>query len=125
MRQALVLWSAWLVLMCGTNLATPLYAVYRERFGFSSIVLTTVFAAYAVVLIPALMLFGGLSDRFGRRPVVAAGLLTAIAGLALFAAARGTVWLYAARVCQGAAVGMASPAATRACRRRSAPTSSA
>ena len=66
---ALNVWAAWLVLMAGANLATPLYAVYAQTFGFSSLVLTTIFATYAVVLVPALILFGRLSDRFGRRPV--------------------------------------------------------
>ena len=58
----------------GVHGATPLYAVYAERFGFSPLVLTAIFATYAIVLVPALVLFGRLSDRFGRRPVVAAGL---------------------------------------------------
>jgi MFS family permease len=66
----LAVWAGWFVLMAGANLATPLYAVYARKFGFSSLVLTTVFATYAVVLVPALVLFGRLSDRLGRRPVV-------------------------------------------------------
>ena len=112
---ALVLvWIAWLVVMTGTNLATPLYAVYAARFGFSNLVLTAIFAAYAIVLMPALLLFGRLSDRFGRRPVMFAGLLVACGGLALFAAAQGTVWLVGARVLQGLAVGMISGPATAA-----------
>jgi MFS family permease len=72
-----IVWAAWLVLMTGANVATPLYAVYAERFGFSSLVLTAIFATYAVVLVPSLILFGRLSDRFGRRPVVLAGLAVA------------------------------------------------
>jgi MFS family permease len=100
--------------MVGINLATPLYSVYADRFGFSSLVLTAIFAAYAVVLIPALVLFGRLSDRFGRRPVLLAGLIVACAGLGLFAAAQGTAWLFGARVLQGLAVGMVSGAATAA-----------
>ncbi|MGH2977809.1 MAG: MFS transporter [Gaiellaceae bacterium] len=107
-------WLAWLVLMAGANLATPLYAVYAKQFGFSPVVLTAIFATYAIVLVPALVLFGRLSDRFGRRPVVAAGLATACVGLALFAAAQGTAWLFAARATQGLAVGMISGAATAA-----------
>ncbi len=107
-------WLAWLVLMTGANLATPLYAVYSERFHFSPLVLTAIFATYAIVLVPALVLFGRLSDRFGRRPVVAVGLATACAGLALFAAAQGTGWLFVARAVQGLAVGMISGAATAA-----------
>jgi MFS family permease len=107
-------WAAWLVLMCGANLATPLYAVYRARFGFSNLVLTTVFAAYAIVLIPSLLVFGQLSDRFGRRRVMAAGLAISTAGLALFAFAGSAAWLYGARALQGVSVGMISGAATAA-----------
>ena len=108
------LWGVWLVLMAGANVATPLYAVYAREFGFSSLVLTAIFATYAVVLVPALVLFGRLSDRFGRRPVIVAGLLTACTGLALFAAAGGPGWLFGARALQGLAVGMISGAATAA-----------
>jgi MFS family permease len=110
----LVVWSGWLVLMAGANLATPLYAVYAAKFGFSSLVLTTIFATYAVVLVPSLILFGRLSDRFGRRPVVLAGLAVASVGLILFALARDDLWLYGARAVQGLAVGMISGAATAA-----------
>ena len=114
MRRLVIIWFAWLVLMAGANLATPLYAVYSQRFGFSPLVLTAIFATYAIVLVPALVLFGRLSDRFGRRPVVVGGLTTACLGLVLFAAAEGTAWLFAARAVQGLAVGMISGAATAA-----------
>ena len=105
---------ALFVLVAGANLATPLYAVYRDRFGFSSVVLTLVFATYQLVLCPSLIVFGQLSDRIGRRPVVACGLAVAMVGLALFALAATTAWLFAARAVQGLAVGAASGAATAA-----------
>ena len=113
-RPLVTLWVVWLVLMAGANLATPLYPVYAADFHFSSLVLTAIFATYAFVLVPALVLFGRLSDRFGRRPVLVAGLLTAAVALALFAAAEGPAWLFAARGVQGLAVGMISGAATAA-----------
>jgi MFS family permease len=100
--------------MTGANVATPLYAVYAERFGFSSLVLTAIFATYAVVLVPALILFGRLSDRFGRRPVILAGLGVASVALVLFAFAESPAWLFGARALQGLAVGMISGAATAA-----------
>ena len=63
LRPLLTVWLAWLLPMAGANLATPLYAVYAQRFHFSSLMLTAIFATYAVVLVPSLILFGRLSDR--------------------------------------------------------------
>src|SRR3954447_16864145 len=105
-RSMLVVWLGWTALMASANLAAPLYAVYAARFSFSSLVLTLVFSTYAAVLVVALMLFGRLADRFGRRPVMLAGMATGALGLVLFAVAHSTGWLFAARVCQGLAVGM-------------------
>jgi MFS family permease len=107
---AAALWS----LIAGANLPTPLYAVYRERFGFSATVLTLVFTTYAIVLVGALIVCGQLSDRLGRRRVIAAGLGVAMVALGLFALARGTPWLFAARACQGLAAGTVSGAAVAA-----------
>src|SRR5436305_8054154 len=111
-RAMAVVWIAWVVLMAGVNLPTPLYAVYSQRFGFSSAVLTAVFALYAFVLVPSLMLFGQLSDRLGRRIVLLMGLGAGGAGLLVVAFAENTAWLFAGRALQGLAVGMASTAAT-------------
>jgi MFS family permease len=105
MGPFLVAAVALFVLLTDGNLATPLYAVYREKFGFSATELTLIFATYTIVLIPSLLLFGQLSDRLGRRPVLVGGLLSAAVGLALLALARDTVWLFVARAVQGASLG--------------------
>jgi MFS family permease len=66
--------AAFSAMLLSANLATPLYAVWARQFGFSTAVLALIFAVYALVLIPALLLFGQLSDRLGRRPVIGIGL---------------------------------------------------
>src|SRR5215213_4110355 len=76
---------ALFVLLLDGNLPTPLYAVYQEEFGFSGTTLTLIFAVYAIVLIPSLLVFGQLSDRVGRRPVIVGGLAVAALGLVLLA----------------------------------------
>jgi MFS family permease len=95
------------VLLLNGNLPTPLYGVYQDRFGFSGTELTLIFATYTLALIPSLLVFGQLSDRVGRRPVIAGGLVLAAVGLILLAAAQSTPWLYVARAVQGVALGAA------------------
>jgi predicted MFS family arabinose efflux permease len=106
--------SAFSAMLLSANLATPLYAVWARQFGFSTAVLALIFAVYALVLIPALLVFGQLSDRLGRRVVIAIGLCIAIVALVLFALATATAWLFAARATLGVAQGMLSGAATAA-----------
>lgn len=113
-RPLMTVFLAWLWLMAGANVAAPLYAVYAGDFGFGSLVLTTVFATYAVTLVATLLLGGRLADRFGRRPVISAGLVVACLALSVFLVATGSGWLYAARALQGVAVGLVSGPATAA-----------
>jgi MFS family permease len=98
---------ALFVLLLAGNLPTPLYGVYREEFGFSGATLTLIFAAYTIALIPSLLVFGQLSDRVGRRPVIVGGLGVAALGLVLLAIAESTAALLVARAVQGIALGTA------------------
>ncbi|MER5931506.1 MFS transporter [Streptomyces sp. NPDC002054] len=106
----------WLVgtvlvlLMLSSSVPSALYVLYQDRWDLSSGMITVVFALYAVTVLAGLLVFGSLSDTLGRRPVLAAGLLLAIASMGLFAAAQGPVWLLAARAVQGLAVGLATGA---------------
>jgi MFS family permease len=104
-KRFVIVGAALFVLLLDGNLPTPLYAVYRERFGFSGTELTLIFATYTLVLIPSLLVFGQLSDRVGRRRVLVGGLIGAAVGLVLLALARSTAWLFAARAVQGLSLG--------------------
>jgi MFS family permease len=103
---------ALVVLLTGTNLATPLYAAYEHVFHLSPLDVTLLVAVYAAAVMVALLVCGPLSDTAGYRPVLAAGLVTAAGGAALLAAASGPAWLYAGRAVQGLAVGTCSGALT-------------
>jgi MFS family permease len=106
--------AALLVLIAGTEVPTPLYVPYRARFGLSATELTLLFATYAVALIPSLLVFGQLADRFGKRRAVVAGLLAASVAAVVLAMASGPGALFFGRALQGLAVGAATGAATAA-----------
>ena len=89
---------------------SPLYGVYQAQWRFSAITLTVVFAAYALLLLVTLLVFGSVSDYLGRRRVILAGLAMAAGATGLFLAAHGVGLLFAARALHGAAVGTATSA---------------
>lgn len=87
-----------------------MYSIYQQRWHFTTTVLTEVFAAYAVAILLALVLFGSLSDHVGRKPVLLAALAVEITAMLVLAAAPGVGWLYAGRALQGLATGVATSA---------------
>lgn len=86
---------------------SPLYATYREEWGFSSFVLTAVFAVYAFGVLAALLVAGRVSDDVGRRPVLVGSLAVLLVATAMFLVANSVAWLFAARALQGLATGVA------------------
>lgn len=100
------------VCMAGTTLPTPLYGLYQEKFGFSELVVTVVYAVYAFGVIGVLLLAGNASDTVGRRPVLLAGLAFSAASAVCFLCATGMGWLYAGRLLSGLSAGLFTGAAT-------------
>lgn len=105
---------AFAVTMAGTTLPTPLYPLYQHRLGFSTLMTTVVFAAYAVGVVTALVLFGRVSDVFGRRRTLLPGLVCAAAGGLVFLAADSLPLLIAGRVLSGLSAGIFTGTATAA-----------
>ncbi|QGN49014.1 MFS transporter [Micromonospora sp. WMMD558] len=89
---------------------TPLYGTYQERWHFSPITTTVVFAVYAVAVLATLLTFGKLSDHVGRRPVLLVAIAVQMVALVIFILAGGVAALLAARVVQGLAAGAATGA---------------
>jgi predicted MFS family arabinose efflux permease len=87
---------------------SPLYAVWREAWGFSPLVLTVVFASYAFALLGALLVLGKLSDFRGRREMVLVALAIELAATLAFREAGSVHALVAARMLQGLATGIAA-----------------
>ncbi len=98
--------------MAGTTLPTPLYPLYQEKFGFSELIVTVVYAVYAFGVIGILLLAGNASDTVGRRQVLLWGLGFAAASAVCFLCATGLGWLYAGRLLSGLSAGLFTGAAT-------------
>ena len=93
----------------GTNLFAPMLEVYRDQDGISEASVTAMFGIYAAGLVPALLIFGPISDHRGRRAVVRPALiLVAVASGILAAGSEAPEWvLYVGRWIMGFGVGMA------------------
>ena len=102
------------VTMLGTTLPTPLYALYRARFGLSELTITVIFATYAAGVIAALLFLGRLSDQIGRRPVLLAGLILSALSAVTFLAADGLALLILGRILSGLSAGIFTGTATAA-----------
>jgi MFS family permease len=105
---------AFAVTMLGTTLPTPLYALYRERFGFSQLMITVIFATYAVGVISALLLFGRLSDDIGRRRTLLPGLVLSALSAGAFLTLHGLGLILLGRLLSGLSAGIFTGTATAA-----------
>jgi MFS family permease len=105
---------AFVVTMLATTVPSPLYELYRHRFGFSELMVTVIFASYGVGVLAALLLFGRLSDEVGRRSVLLGGLALSAAGMIVVLLADGVPLLLVARFLSGLSAGVVSGAATAA-----------
>ncbi|BBY62654.1 MFS transporter [Mycolicibacterium helvum] len=105
---------AFAALMVGTTLPTPLYALYSERMHFTVLTTTVIYASYAGGVLFALLVFGRWSDAIGRRPVLLAGTVCALASAVVFLIADSVPLLLIGRVLSGLSAGLFTGTATAA-----------
>lgn len=107
-RHWLAVASATFAIAWGGNEFTPLLVMYRAHGGFSAVTVDLLLFAYVLGIVPALLVGGPLSDRFGRRPLMLpAPVLAAVGSLILAGGADSAVTLGVGRVCSGLALGLA------------------
>jgi len=103
-RASIGLASIYGLRMLGLFIILPIFALYAEHLpgGESHFLIGVALGAYgltqAILQIPA----GWMSDRYGRKPVIIAGLLLFAAGSFIAASADDIYWIIAGRVIQGA-----------------------
>ena len=104
-------WPVAVVLVAvawGGNEFTPLLVMYRERGDIGPVTVDALLAVYVFGIVPALLLGGPLSDRFGRRPLLLpAAPVSAVGSLVLALDPANPVTLSVGRLLCGVALGLA------------------
>ncbi|WP_229294223.1 MFS transporter [Staphylococcus kloosii] len=103
---------AFMIVMMGTTLPTPLYPLYSNVFQLSPLMITVIYAVYAVGVIGGLLVFGQLSDRIGRRYVLIPGIILSIISAIVFLFASNVGLLLLGRVVSGLSAGLFTSTAT-------------
>jgi MFS transporter, DHA1 family, tetracycline resistance protein len=91
--------------LVGFGLVIPLLPYYAVRFGASPPEVTSLMAVYSLMAMFSSPLWGRLSDRVGRRPVLMASLVGSAAAYVWFGFAQALWMLFAARAIAGAGAG--------------------
>lgn len=105
---------AFAAIMLGTTMPSPMYALYSEHLHFAVAETTVIYATYAGGVLAALLIFGSWSDAIGRRPVLMAGTLCALASAVVFLNADTVAQLVVGRVLSGLSAGLFTGTATAA-----------
>ena len=106
LTAALALWTS--------GAPSVVYPVYGRVWGVPPALTTVVFGVYPLTLLVVLGIFGGISDRIGRRAAIVLGLSLMAIGTIAFALAPSVPVLLVGRVLTGAGVGFALSPATAA-----------
>lgn len=104
-------WPAGLAVVAagwGAQQFTPLLLMYQARLHLTATTVQAAFGLYVAGLIPGLLLGGPVSDRFGRRRVMAPVLVLSVLATSLLVLGGEAVgWLFAGRLLTGVAGGAA------------------
>jgi MFS family permease len=101
-----VLMGAVFVDMMGSLMVLPLLPFYAQKMGARALLVGVLVAAYFFAQLTTAPLWGRLSDRWGRRPVILLGLFTSAIAYLLFGLADSLWLLLVSRLVQGTGGGI-------------------
>jgi hypothetical protein len=104
--------AAFFTVMAFSTLPTPLYALYQQRDGFATFLITVIFAAYGIGVMASLYFAGHISDWLGRRRIILIAVVVEIVAAVVFLAWPEVPGLIVARFVNGIGVGMLTATAT-------------
>jgi DHA1 family tetracycline resistance protein-like MFS transporter len=101
----LVLFAIVLIDLIGFGLVIPLLPFYGTHYGASAAEVTQLMATYSLLQLFVAPIWGRLSDRYGRRPILLLSLAGSIVSYLWLGFADALWMLFAARAMQGACAG--------------------
>lgn len=102
--KALILLTVFIDII-GLGVIIPILPFYVASFGASPVVVTLLFSVYAACSFFSAPIIGGLSDRFGRRPMLIVSIVSTAMGWLIFASATNLILLFTGRIIDGLAAG--------------------
>lgn len=104
----------WIVLMmsCGATYISSLFPLYGKYYQLSSLEITILFAVYAVILLPTLLIVGAKGNSWGLKRVLRISIWISIVSTLLFIVSHSVWMLYVARILEGIAYGAFTGTAT-------------
>ncbi len=96
-----ILFLAVFVDLVGFGIVLPLLPFYADRFGASGVEIGVLVLSYSAAQLLLAPVWGRLSDRFGRRPILIVGLLGSAASYVVFAYADSLAVLLLSRIMAG------------------------
>ncbi len=91
----LIVWLTVFIDLIGFGIVVPLVPLFSKQFGAHGFLIGVIIASFSAMQFVFSPIWGGLSDRIGRRPVLLGSTLGAALSYALFAIAcgSGNIWL--------------------------------
>jgi len=93
--------QAGAVLMIGFGIVLPLLPLYADGFGSGGAAIGLLVTSYAVAQFFMAPIWGRLSDRHGRKPILILGLIGSAFAYIVFAYSQSFTWLFASRLLAG------------------------
>jgi MFS transporter, DHA1 family, tetracycline resistance protein len=98
----MTLWTTVAVDLIGFGIVVPILPRYAQQFGVSATTIGFIFASFSVAQLLCAPLWGRLSDRVGRKPILIVSLFGTALGSVLTGLALGVPLLFLGRIIDGA-----------------------
>ena len=98
----LTIWTAVAIDLIGFGIVLPILPIYAKRFHTTSLQATLLVAAFSAASLVCSPMWGRVSDRFGRKPILLVSLAGTAVGSLLTGLAGGLALLLVGRIVDGA-----------------------